>query len=61
MDNECKPRTLYEKSMVTKVAADALGEEWKGHVVHISGENDKQSFPMKQGVLNPWLCPPSTE
>uniref|UniRef100_A0A2K5DV17 Small ribosomal subunit protein eS6 n=1 Tax=Aotus nancymaae TaxID=37293 RepID=A0A2K5DV17_AOTNA len=37
--------------MVTEVAADALGEEWKGYVVRISGGNDRQGFPMKQGVL----------
>ena len=37
--------------MATAVAADALGEEWKGYVVRISGGNDKQGFPMKQGVL----------
>ncbi|MXQ82629.1 hypothetical protein E5288_WYG009804 [Bos mutus] len=28
--------------MATEVAADALGEEWKGYVVRISGRNDKQ-------------------
>ena len=39
------------KLMATEVAADALGEEWKGYVVRISGGNDKQGFPMKQGVL----------
>lgn len=37
--------------MATEVAADALGEEWKGYVVRISSGNDKQGFPMKQGVL----------
>ncbi|KAK2089731.1 40S ribosomal protein S6, partial [Saguinus oedipus] len=37
--------------MVTEVAADALGEEWKGYVVRISGGDDRQGFPMKQGVL----------
>ncbi|KAB1255433.1 40S ribosomal protein S6 [Camelus dromedarius] len=37
--------------MATEVAADALGEEWKGYLVRISGGNDKQGFPMKQGVL----------
>ena len=51
VDDECKLRTFYEKRMATEVAADALGEEWKGYVVHISGGNDKQGFPMKQGVL----------
>lgn len=33
-----------------EVAADTLAEEWKGYV-WISGRNDKQSFPIKQGVL----------
>ena len=37
--------------MATEVAADALGKEWKGYVVRISGGNNKQGFPMKQGVL----------
>ncbi|KAK2086588.1 40S ribosomal protein S6 [Saguinus oedipus] len=51
VDDERKLRTFYEKRMATEVAADALGEEWKGYVVRISGGNDKQGFPMKQGVL----------
>uniref|UniRef100_A0A2K6KFD3 40S ribosomal protein S6 n=1 Tax=Rhinopithecus bieti TaxID=61621 RepID=A0A2K6KFD3_RHIBE len=49
VDDESKLRTFYEKRMATEVAADALGEEWKGYVVRISGGNDKQDFPMKQG------------
>eukprot|EP00069_Balaena_mysticetus_P018373 bmy_11386T0 len=51
MNDERKLRTFYEKRTATEVAADALGEEWKGYVVRISGGNDKQGFPMKQGVL----------
>ncbi|KAK2111895.1 40S ribosomal protein S6 [Saguinus oedipus] len=51
VDDERRLRTFYEKRMATEVAADALGEEWKGYVVRISGGNDKQGFPMKQGVL----------
>ena len=43
--------TFYEKRMATEVAADALGEEWKGYVVRIGGRNYKQGFPMKQDVL----------
>lgn len=39
--------------MGTEVAADILGDEWKGYVVRITGGNDKQGFPMKQGVLQP--------
>uniref|UniRef100_A0A2K6K5S8 40S ribosomal protein S6 n=1 Tax=Rhinopithecus bieti TaxID=61621 RepID=A0A2K6K5S8_RHIBE len=44
VDDERKLRTFYEKRMATEVAADALG-----YVVRISGGNDKQGFPMKQG------------
>ncbi|MED6235618.1 40S ribosomal protein S6 [Ataeniobius toweri] len=51
VDDERKLRIFYEKRMVTEVAADPLGDEWKGYVVRISGGNDKQGFPMKQGVL----------
>ena len=51
VDDEWKLRTFYEKHMATEVAGDALHEEWKGYVVRISGRNDKQGFPMKQGVL----------
>ena len=32
---------------------DSLGDEYKGYVFRISGGNDKQGFPMKQGVLRP--------
>ena len=51
-DDERKLYTFYEKRMATEVAADDLGEEWKGYVVRISGGNNKQGFPMKQGVLS---------
>ncbi|KAB0341273.1 hypothetical protein FD754_018199 [Muntiacus muntjak] len=51
VDDERKLRTFYKKRMATEVAADILGEEWKGYVFRISGGNDKQGFPMKQGVL----------
>merc|ERR1711935_48045 len=32
---------------------DSLGDEFKGYIFRISGGNDKQGFPMKQGVLAP--------
>nr|XP_056702410.1 40S ribosomal protein S6-like [Euleptes europaea] len=48
---EHKIHTFYEKRMTAEVSADMLGEEWKGYIVRISGGNDKQGFPMKQGVL----------
>ncbi|ERE64157.1 40S ribosomal protein S6-like protein [Cricetulus griseus] len=51
VDNERKLRTFYEKHMATEVSIASLSEEWKGYVVQISSGNDKQGFPMKQGVL----------
>lgn len=43
---------FYEKRIGTEVEVDILGDEWKGYVLKISGGNDKQGFPMKQGVLS---------
>uniref|UniRef100_A0A1B6CYF3 40S ribosomal protein S6 n=1 Tax=Clastoptera arizonana TaxID=38151 RepID=A0A1B6CYF3_9HEMI len=51
IQDEHKLRIFYEKRMGAEVEADSLGDEWKGYVVRISGGNDKQGFPMKQGVL----------
>ncbi|KAK1336840.1 hypothetical protein QTO34_002875 [Cnephaeus nilssonii] len=48
VDDELKLCTSYEQHVATKIAADALGEEWKGYMVQISGGNDKHGFPMKQ-------------
>merc|ERR1711870_182158 len=39
------------KHMSTEVSGDSLGDEFKGYIFRISGGNDKQGFPMKQGVL----------
>ncbi|EPY81126.1 hypothetical protein CB1_000757036 [Camelus ferus] len=33
VDDERKLRTFYEERIAREVAADALGEEWKGYVV----------------------------
>merc|ERR1711879_435266 len=41
----------YEKRMGAEVDASTLGEEWNGYIFRITGGNDKQGFPMKQGVL----------
>jgi len=51
VNDEHKLRIFYEKRMGTEVDADTLGDEWKGYILRISGGNDKQGFPMKQGVL----------
>ncbi|KAI5481330.1 40S ribosomal protein s6 [Pseudohyphozyma bogoriensis] len=40
IDDERKTRIFYEKRMSQEVAADALGDEFKGYVVRITGGND---------------------
>jgi small subunit ribosomal protein S6e len=47
-------RIFYDKRIAQEVAADPIGDEWKGYVLRITGGNDKQGFPMKQGVLLPY-------
>jgi len=37
--------------MSQEVDADSLGDEFKGYRFQITGGNDKQGFPMMQGVL----------
>ena len=46
-------RIFYDKKIAQEVPADSLGDEWKGYIFRITGGNDKQGFPMKQGVLAP--------
>ncbi|PWY97199.1 putative RPS6B-40s ribosomal protein S6 [Testicularia cyperi] len=46
-------RCFYDKRISQDVEVDSLGEEWKGYVLRIGGGNDKQGFPMKQGVMLP--------
>jgi small subunit ribosomal protein S6e len=51
VEDENKLRTFYDKRMGQEVDGDFLGEDFKGYKFKISGGNDKQGFPMKQGVL----------
>ncbi|KAH8795168.1 40S ribosomal protein S6 [Flagelloscypha sp. PMI_526] len=53
-DDERKYRFTYDKRMSQEVELDSLGDEFKGYVARIGGGNDKQGFPMKQGVLLPY-------
>jgi len=39
--------------MGQEVPGDSVGDEFKGYVFKVTGGNDKQGFPMKQGVLLP--------
>merc|ERR1719261_960564 len=51
IDDDKKLLPFFDKRMSTEVSGDSLGDEWKGSVLRIAGGNDKQGFPMKQGVL----------
>ncbi|XP_022216847.2 40S ribosomal protein S6-like [Drosophila obscura] len=53
VNDEHKVRIFYDKRMGALIQADPLGIEWKGYVLRIAGGNDKQGFPMMQGVLSP--------
>jgi len=51
IEDENKLRAFIDKRMSAEVEGDSLGDEFKGYIFKISGGNDKQGFPMKQGVL----------
>jgi small subunit ribosomal protein S6e len=53
VDDEKKLRAFMDLRMSQEVSGDSLGDEFKGYVFRITGGNDKQGFPMKQGVLVP--------
>merc|ERR1711981_39547 len=44
-------RNFYDKRVSQEIAGDILGAEFEGYRFRISGGNDKQGFPMLQGVL----------
>ena len=44
-------RPFFDKRIAQEVPADSLGDEWKGYVFRITGGNDKQGFPMVQGIM----------
>jgi len=51
IDDPNKLRIFYDKKLGQEVEGDQLGDEFKGYILKIKGGNDKQGFPMKQGVL----------
>lgn len=44
-------RAFYDRRISQEVDGEHVGDEFKGYVFRISGGNDKQGFPMRQGVL----------
>jgi small subunit ribosomal protein S6e len=53
IDDDRKLRVFMERRMGQEVSADSVGDEFKGYIFKITGGNDKQGFPMKQGVMHP--------
>jgi len=51
IDDDKKLLPFFDKRMSTEVSGDSLGDEFKGYIFRIAGGNDKQGFPMKQGIL----------
>jgi len=51
IDDDKKLLPFFEKRMGSEVPGDSLGEEFKGYIFKITGGNDKEGFPMMQGVL----------
>jgi len=51
IDDEKRLQQLYERRMAQEIDGTVLGEEYAGFIFRISGGNDKQGFPMRQGVL----------
>jgi small subunit ribosomal protein S6e len=53
VDDDRKLRVFMDRRMGAEVPGDSVGDEFKGYIFRITGGNDKQGFPMKQGVMHP--------
>ncbi|CZT17387.1 probable 40s ribosomal protein S6.e, cytosolic [Ramularia collo-cygni] len=53
IEDEKKLRVFMDRRMGHEVPGDSVGDEFKGYIFKITGGNDKQGFPMKQGVMHP--------
>ncbi|KAI9681272.1 MAG: 40S ribosomal protein S6 [Caeruleum heppii] len=53
IDDDRKLRVFMDRRMGAEVPGDSVGDEFKGYIFRITGGNDKQGFPMKQGIMHP--------
>merc|ERR1719213_173754 len=53
IEEDKKLLPFYDKRISQEVAGDSLGDEFVGYKFRITGGNDKQGFPIMQGVLCP--------
>merc|ERR1711957_271886 len=53
IDDDKKLLPFFDKRVSQEVMGDSLGDEFTGYRFRITGGNDKQGFPMMQGILTP--------
>merc|ERR1712220_7796 len=53
IDDDKKLLPFFDKRIAQEISGESLGDEFAGYRFRISGGNDKQGFPMLQGVLTP--------
>ena len=53
IEDDRRLRVFMDKRMGQEVPGDSVGDEFAGYIFRITGGNDKQGFPMKQGVMHP--------
>ncbi len=53
IEDDRKLRVFMDRRMGAEVPGDSVGDEFKGYIFKITGGNDKQGFPMKQGIMHP--------
>merc|ERR1711998_136242 len=53
IDDDKKLLPFFDKRVSQEVGLESLGDEFAGYRAQITGGNDKQGFPMMQGVLTP--------
>jgi small subunit ribosomal protein S6e len=51
IDDDRKIRQFYDRRMGGEINGDVISEEYNGYIFRLTGGNDKQGFPMKQGIL----------
>ena len=51
IEDESVLRAFYDKRISQEVDGDVMGEKYAGYRFRITGGNDKQGFPMIQGLL----------
>ena len=49
--DENRLQLFMDRRLAEEVPGDSLGDEFKGYVFKITGGNDSDGFPMRQGVL----------